>query len=212
MSHLGMCTLRCLIICFLKHMLFKTSFLIKDNSSFLDFFCFELLLIWQLLQNSRCSQVYNLIYHFLIILCDTIKHNTINSFFDWLNQTLPYCCATLRSISFRIQQTFEILFFIFKYVFYVSKSHACFGSEWYNSLGRLQLYLIWLNDYFQVFIFEHTHFYTYLFFSLQRLRVTQPHHFRQKNVEKTSKLIGWYLIRSEESSTLNWLICIIWSY
>ena len=92
---------------------------------------------------------------------------------------------------------------------YVSKSHACFESEWYNSLGRLQLYLIWLNDHFQVFIFEHIHSYTYLFFSLQRLRVTQPHHFRHKIVEKTSKLIGWYLIWSKESSTLNWLIRII---
>lgn len=108
-------------------------------------------------------------------------------FSDWLNQTLLYCCATLRSISFRIQLNFRKFFFVFKYVFYVSKSHACFESEWYNSLGRLQLYLIWLNDYFQVFIFEHTHF-IHTYFSLQRLRVTQPHHFRQKNVEKNVKI------------------------
>ena len=118
----------------------------------------------------------------------------------------------MRSISFRIQPNFrKSFFFVCKYVFYVSKSHACFESEWYNSLRRLQLYLIWLNDYFQVFIFEHTHF-IHTYFSLQRLRVTQPHHFRQKNVEKTSKLIGWYLIWSEESSTLNWLIRIIRSH
>ena len=105
-------------------------------------------------------------------------------------------------------QTFEkILFFSISNMY--QKSHACFESEWYNSLGRLQLYLIWLNDHFQVFIFEHIHSYTYLFFSLQRLRVTQPHHFRHKIVEKTSKLIGWYLIWSKESSTLNWLIRII---
>ena len=84
-------------------------------------------------------------------------------------------------------QTFEkILFFSISNMY--QKSHACFESEWYNSLGRLQLYLIWLNDHFQVFIFEHIHSYTYLFFSLQRLRVTQPHHFRHKIVEKNVKI------------------------